>query len=449
MEFYRSLPQNCDLKQHPLLILCVQRSMNYKLLFSGQSIKRDIASPSSASFSSANNNLITTSRIESIDFLRGIVMVIMALDHVRAYLHYDSFLFSPTDLQHTTPALFATRLITHLCAPAFILLAGTSAYFISQSKTLNETSFFLLSRGLWLIVLQLTVIRFAWNFDIALHYNSSNIISTIGFSMIILSMLIHLRLKLIFIFGLVMIIGHNALDKITFENPFLDVIWSFLHTRKSFIFNDNYSFLFVYPIVPWVGVMSLGYCLGSLYTTSISSSERKKRLYQLGISSLAAFLLLRLINVYGDPLPWSHHQHLSTTIMSFFNLEKYPPSMLFLCLTVGISLILLGFLEGRNLEFWKPITLFGKVALFYYVLHILLIHLMAVVAVLYQGYPFHIMIFIGSNNQASPLLKGKFGFSLPQIYALWIFIVIMLYPFCTWWKQFKSNNKSKWWVSYL
>jgi uncharacterized membrane protein len=391
-----------------------------------------------------------TSRVESIDLFRGLVMIIMALDHIRAYLHFDSLMFSPTDLQRTTPALFTTRLITHLCAPAFIFLAGTSAYFISQRKTLKETSFFLITRGLWLVILQVTLIRFTWNFDPKFHFNSSNIISTIGFCMIALAFLIHLRLRAIVVVGLTIVVLHNTLDNITFETGTIaDILWSFLHVRKLYPLSHHYSFLFQYPIIPWVGVMALGFCLGSVYSENHPSKKRKKILLQMGIIGVSAFFVLRLINLYGDPLPWEHYAEISTTIMSFFNVEKYPPSLLYLCLTLGISLIVLGAIEGKNLEPFKRITLFGKVALFYYVVHIAVIHLLALIAVASLGFPWQTMIFIGSSSQASPLLKGKFGFSLTEIYMLWAAIIIFLYPCCLLWFEFKTQNKLKWWVSYV
>jgi uncharacterized membrane protein len=392
----------------------------------------------------------TRSRIESIDLLRGMVMIIMALDHVRDFFHFDNFMFSPTDLQQTTPALFATRLITHLCAPTFIFLAGTSAYFIARRKTVKEASFFLVTRGIWLIVLQLTLIRFAWNFDPAFHYNSSNIISTIGFCMIVLSFLIHLQLRTVLIIGLLMVLGHHALDGISFENGSVwDVTWSFLHVKKLYVLSNDYSFLFLYPIIPWAGVMALGYCLGSLYDQRYTLEKRRRIILQTGVLCLFLFVALRALNVYGDPAPWSYHQQLSVTIMSFFNLEKYPPSLLFLCLTLGISLTVLGTLEGRNLKRWSSITVFGKVPLFYYVLHIVVIHALALVAVVWLGYPWQTMIYTGPMSQVSPLLKGSYGFSLGQVYLLWIFIVVLLYPLCVYWNRVKSRNKLKWWVSYV
>ena len=396
------------------------------------------------------NTLVNTHRVQSVDFLRGFVMIIMALDHVRAYFHYDSLIFSPTDLEQTTPALFATRLITHLCAPTFIFLAGTSAYFIAQRKTLKETSIFLLTRGLWLVLLQVSLIQFAWNFDPAFHFLSSNIISTIGFCMILLSIVIHLPFNVILILGIVMVAGHNTLDNISFESGSIkDVIWSFLHQRNLYALGNDYSFRFLYPIIPWIGVMALGYCLGRLFDQGHTPAKRKATLLTFGTFSLISFFILRSINIYGDPHPWTLQQNASFTILSFFNVEKYPPSLCFLGFTLGIALLLLGFLEGKNLDRWRAVKLYGKVALCYYVLHIYMIHTLALITVSLMGYPWQTMIFIGHHGQAHPMIKGNFGFSLGMTYVIWIGVVALLYPLCLYWNSFKIKNKSKWWVSYV
>jgi uncharacterized membrane protein len=389
-------------------------------------------------------------RIESIDLLRGMVMIIMAIDHVRDYFHFDAFLYSPVDINQTSVGLFITRWITHLCAPTFIFLAGVSTYFVAQKKTQNDTSFFLLTRGIWLVFLQLTIIRFAWNFDPLFHYNSNTIISTIGICMIILSWLIYLRIKTIFFIGIVMVVGHNLLDGISFgEGTLADVLWSFLHVQKSFDLGNGYSFTFLYPIIPWAGVMALGYCFGVLYNSDYTSYTRKAVLSQLGIICLIIFFTLRTSNVYGDPAPWTKQTEISATVMSFFNLQKYPPSMLYLSATLGISLLLLAAMEGKNLKRWRPVTLFGNVALFYYVAHIFLIHLLAVIAAVLTGYSWQAMIFTESPVKGTPLLNGSYGFSLWVVYLVWIVVVILLYPLCRYWNAFKIWNKKKWWVSYL
>ncbi|HYI78061.1 MAG TPA: heparan-alpha-glucosaminide N-acetyltransferase domain-containing protein [Chryseolinea sp.] len=394
-------------------------------------------------------NIKPKSRIESIDLLRGIIMIIMAIDHVRDYFHFDAFLYSPVDISQTSAGLFFTRWITHLCAPTFIFLAGVSAFFIAQRKTRNDTSFFFLSRGIWLVLLQLTLIRFAWNFDPFFHYNSNTIISTIGICMIVLSGLIYLPMKTIFFTGLVMVIGHNLLDGISFEEgTLIDALWSFLHVQKSFDLGNGYVFAVLYPIIPWVGVMALGYCFGILYDRDYSAENRRAMLSQLGIVCLIIFFTLRTSNVYGDPNPWTKQAEIGSTFMSFLNLEKYPPSLLFLSVTLGISLLLLAAMEGKNLSKWKPLTLFGKVALFYYVAHIFLIHLLAMLAATLTGYSWHSMIFPGPPAQGSTLLNG-YGFSLWEVYAVWVLVIFLLYPLCVYWNALKIRNMKKWWVSYI
>jgi uncharacterized membrane protein len=389
-------------------------------------------------------------RVESIDLLRGIVMIIMALDHVRDFFHFDAFLYNPVDITQSSAGLFVTRWITHLCAPTFIFLAGVSACFVAQKKTLRDTSIFLFTRGIWLVLLQLTIIRFAWNFDPLFHYNSNTIISTIGFCMIILSGLIYFPVKTIFVLALVMVVGHNLLDGVAFkEGTWADVFWSFLHVQKSFDLGDGYTFTFLYPTIPWVGVMALGYCFGVLYQGYYTSKERKEVLLELGIFCIIIFATLRVSNLYGDPVPWTKQNEIGATLMSFFNLQKYPPSMLYLCITLGISFLLLYAMEGKNLTRWKPVTLAGNVALFYYVAHIFLIHLLAVVAAVSTGYSWKSMIFTEAPAKGNPLLNGNYGFSLWGVYIVWIIVVVLLYPLCVYWNSFKIRNKKKWWVSYL
>jgi uncharacterized membrane protein len=390
----------------------------------------------------------TSNRIASIDLLRGIVMIIMALDHVRDFFHAGAFSFSLTD--NTSTSLFITRWITHLCAPTFILLAGTSAYFVAQRKTLKETSVFLITRGIWLIILQFTLIRFGWNLDPLFRYNSNTIISVIGICMIAMAGLIHLRFNAILIIGIVLVAGHNLLDSVSFpDGTFADVLWSFLHVPKTYYLNNNYIFFFYYPVLPWIGVIALGYCLGRLYDATYTSERRKRILLLLSGLGLFVFLVLRIINVYGDPVPWSKQPELANTLISFFNLEKYPPSLLFLCATLWISMLLLALMEGKDLKRWRSITLFGNTALFYYVTHIYLIHLLAVGAVILSGFSWRTMIFLGQTSKGSPELQENYGFGLDKVYLIWIVIVILLYPLCVWWNNLKSRNKGKWWVSYV
>jgi uncharacterized membrane protein len=389
------------------------------------------------------------SRIESIDLLRGIVMIIMAIDHIRDYFHYDAYFFSPTDIKQTTTVIFFTRWITHLCAPAFIFLAGISAYFIRQQKSKKETTLFLLTRGFWLIVLQFTVIRFAWSFDPLFHYNAHAIISDIGLCMMLLAALIYLPWNAILVVSLMMIVGHNMLDGVSFSSGTAAVIWSLLHVNTYYDFGNGYSFEIFYPIIPWIGIMALGYCLGRLFDREYSSDYRKMFLLRTGIVSLVLLLLLRYSNFYGDPLPWSIQTEWSKTLLSFLNFRKYPPSLFYAGVMLGISLILLGMMEGKNLNRWKPVILFGKVALFYYVIHILVIHIFAMITAVLSGLPWQTMIFTGPIKDGSILLKGKFGFSIGYVYVVWIAVILFLYPVCVYWNDFKIRHKGKWWVSYV
>jgi uncharacterized membrane protein len=389
-------------------------------------------------------------RVESIDLLRGIVMIIMVIDHVRDFFHFDAFLYSPVDISHTSPGLFITRWITHLCAPTFIFLAGVSTYFVAQKKSVSDTSFFLLTRGIWLVLLQLTLIRFFWNFDPWFHYNSNTIISIIGICMIILSGLIYLPARTIFLIGIVMVVGHNLLDGISFKDGTLaDVVWSFLHVQKTFDIGNGYSFTFLYPVIPWVGVMALGYCFGALYNPDYSTKFRKTVFAQLGVISLLIFFTLRTGNLYGDPIPWSKQADIGSTIMSFFNVQKYPPSLLYLSATLGISLLLLAAMEGKNLKRWRPVILFGNVAMCYYVCHIFIIHALAVLAAVLTGFSWQAMIFPGPLAKGSTTLNGNYGFSLWVVYLVWVTVVGLLYPICVYWNGFKTRNKKKWWISYV
>jgi uncharacterized membrane protein len=205
----------------------------------------------------------------------------------------------------------------------------------------------------------------------------------------------------------------------------------------------------LYPLIPWIAVMALGFCLGKLYDPHYPGQERKQLLIKIGLISLVVFFVLRSVNIYGDPQQWTYHASSITTVMDFFNVTKYPPSLLFLCLTLGAVILTLGLLEGKKPVFGEAIIVFGKVPLFYYVIHIFAIHLLALLAAVSMGHSWQTMIFIGSSSQPSPLLKGKFGFTLIQVYLLWISIIFLIYPLCKYWNNLKITNRHKWWVSYV
>lgn len=378
--------------------------------------------------------------------LRGLVMVIMALDHVRDYFNYDAFLFDPTDLTKTTSALFITRFLTHFCATVFVFLAGTSAFFVGQRRDKKSLSVWLLKRGLWLVIVEFTIIKLAWFFKLDYSVLLFMVIWILGLSMIFLAGFIHLPKKLMILISVLVIVGHNAFDAFTPQGPIISDLWTFLHVQ-NIINIDNIDLFVAYPIIPWVFVMPLGYYFGELYKPTVKSSFRIKRLWQLGIGITLAFFVLRFLNIYGDPYAWSTQKSFSFTVMSFFNLTKYPPSLLYLLITLGPSIIFLALAEKWRGSFFDKLITIGRVPMFFYIIHIYIIHLLALIAAVLTGFKASDMVIdVWVNMQ--PELKG-YGFSLWVVYLVWILLILALYPVCSWFNRYKSNNRDKWWLSYL
>lgn len=391
---------------------------------------------------------LKTNRIESIDILRGLVMVIMALDHVRDYFLYGSFFRDPTNIETTTPILFFTRFITHFCAPIFVFLAGTSAFLYGSKKTKKDLFKFLFTRGIWLIFLEVFVNSLIWTFDLTWSLTIFQVIWAIGFSMVCLSFIIFLPKKLIVILGIILIAGHNLLDGIVLNgNGFQSVIWYLLHQDNMLVYSSNFIVILHYPVIPWIGVMTLGYCFGQLYHKDFSEKIRKKWLLILGLSSIAIFLVLRIINVYGDLVPWSIQDNETKTILSFFNVTKYPPSFLYLCITLGPAFLFLYAVENIKNKFTDFFLVYGRVPLFYYFLHVLVIHVIAIIGILIFGGNWRDMILTAENFSNENL--STYGYSLLVVYIVWIGVVLLLYPFCKKYMIYKANNKDKWYLSYL
>lgn len=372
-------------------------------------------------------------RIVSIDVLRGIVMVIMALDHVRDF--FTNVRFDPSDLTRTTPALFFTRWITHFCAPTFVFLAGTGAFFYGVKNNKAQLSRFLWTRGLLLVVLEHTLVQ--WAFSLNFNYNLIlfEVIWAIGISMIVLAALVYLPLQWIAIIGIAMIVGHNALDGITPDSfGSLGWLWSVLHVQSFKQLSPSHSLLIAYPLIPWIGVMAAGYAFGNIYL--LVPERRRKILWQLGLGSIAAFLLIRGIDVYGDPRPWASQKSGLYTFFSFFNTTKYPPSLSFLLMTLGPAITLLAIMEkgiGKTGPFFR---VYGKVPLFYFIVHLFIIHLLSVVAGVLQGFPVkNFFQFVGFFPQ-------EYGFDLWAVYLWWIGIVLLLYPLCKWYGNLKSKSNN-------
>jgi uncharacterized membrane protein len=390
---------------------------------------------------------IKTNRIESIDVLRGLVMIIMALDHTRDYFHYSAFLGDPTNMETTTPFLFFTRFITNFCAPVFVFLAGTSAFLYGTNKSKPELSKFLLTRGLWLILLEITLNNLLWTFDLTHEILIFQVIWAIGFSMVCLSFLIYLPKKALLSIGIILVAGHNLLDGIVFEGTsFKSVIWYLLHQQQRLPLYPFKLAVFHYPVIPWIGLMILGYCFGTFYTKKFEVSIRKKWLLILGISSIALFFILRGINVYGNLLPWSVQKNTTFTILSFFNVTKYPPSLAYLLITMGPSLLFLYAIENYKNRATNFLLVFGRVPLYFYFVHVFVIHAFAIIGILIFGGNWHDLIGKGSGWSSNLV---NYGYSLFIVYVVWMSIVILLYPSCKKYMIYKANNKDKWWLSYL
>ncbi|RYC52464.1 DUF1624 domain-containing protein [Flagellimonas olearia] len=385
-------------------------------------------------------------RIKSIDMLRGLVMVIMALDHVRDYFHFDAYFFDPTDMSQTNVPLFWTRFVTHFCAPVFVFLAGTSAFFVGQRITKKALSTWLLKRGLWLLIAEFTIIKLAWMFKLDYSTILLQVIWVLGISMVCLAGFIHLPRKLMIALSLIAVFGHNLLDSVAPTDPVTSGIWTLLH-----VFNllDLGSFqLFVgYPMIPWIFVMPLGYYFGGLYLPSFDAKLRIKRLFQMGAGMVLVFFALRAFNTYGDPNLWADQDSIGLTIASFFNVTKYPPSLLYLLITLGPSLIFLGLVENWQNYWTEKLVVIGRVPMFFYILHIYAIHVLAVFAAILTGFNFSDMV-IDLWVTLQPQLRG-YGFSLWVVYLIWILLTLALYPICSWYNDYKTTHREKWWLTYL
>lgn len=399
--------------------------------------------------------VIGASRLNSVDLLRGLVMAIMALDHVRDY--FTHLQFQPEDMRFTYPALFYTRFITHFCAPCFFFLAGTGAYL--SRKEGAELSNFLWKRGLWLIILEFTVIAFAWTFTIA-PFLGMIVIWALGASMIFLAAMVRLPLRWVAGISIAMIIAHNAFDTVTpVAFGKMGWLWLILH-RQGFIPLGNQAGIFVaYPLVPWIGVMGAGYAFGAIM--KMEAAKRRRTLLMLGGAMTLAFVVLRATNIYGhQPYPQAlpsealfHAQPtLSMTIMDLLDTQKYPPSLQYLLMTLGPSIMLLAWFEKIDLRkgfgrlFWDKVLVFGRVPMFYYICHLYLIHLMAIATVLAFHQPGLGWLTHGAFFGGNP--PAGYGHNLPYIYLMWITAVVILYFPCRWYAGVKARRKD-WWLSYI
>ena len=419
-------------------------------------------------------------RIDSIDLLRGIVMVVMMLDHTRDFMHSAAFQFDPTDLTQTNLALFFTRWITHYCAPIFVFLAGTGAYLqFARGKSRKDLSRFLITRGLWLIVLEFTLVRLGATFSVDYRFlGMMQVIWVIGVSMIVLAALIHLSLRVIAGFGVIMIALHNLLDRYRVEGwhgpgsavpSYSAKLFIILHQPFEpfpIVGWPSPAVFVLYPLIPWIGVMAAGYAFGVIYQWD--TARRRRLLLRLGAVTTVLFIVVRATNLYGDPSPWSRQSTIGFTVLSFLNTTKYPPSLLFLLMTLGPAFLALGWFETSEsaarstavADNPKPsftvgllprrgirnfFVTFGRVPLFFYLLQWPTAHIIAVLLHLAAGKPWRWMF--GSLIGVEPPPPGV-GFNLAVVYTCWVVGVLLLYPLCKWFAGVKARRRD-WWLSYL
>jgi uncharacterized membrane protein len=385
-------------------------------------------------------------RIESVDLLRGIIMVIMALDHTRDFFHIGAFTGDPLDPATTTPVLYATRWITHFCAPIFVFLAGTSAWFQSKRKTVKELSSFLLSRGLWIIIVEVVVMTLILTANYRYDVFILQVLWAIGISMVVLGFMVRLPFKAILVTGLVIVVGHNLLDFAEAGRESVPFWWGLLHQQTFIPISETRGIFVFYPFLPWTGLMLLGYCFGSVFT-NYDSQARNKMLMRAGIGLIASFFILRAVNIYGDPRPWSSQSDWVKTIMSFMNVAKYPPSLLYICATIGPAMIFLALAENVRGKLAGFFLVIGRVPMFYYIVHFFILSVIGFALYFLKGHTWE-----EGMSREGPfkfIVPGE-GFNLLTVYMIWIGLVLfILYPLCRWYDKYKREHPEKKWLSYL
>jgi len=390
-------------------------------------------------------------RIQSVDALRGAIMMLMAIDHIRDYIARSAMQFLPTDLSRTTAAIFFTRWITHFCAPVFILTAGLGAFlWMNRGKhSKSELSRYLITRGAWLIFLEITVLRFILLSQISFRTNPVllMILWAIGLSMIALAALIYLPMRVLAGLSIAIIALHNLFDGVSSERFGRAAwLWDILHQQGAFTF-VGISFQTAYPVLPWIGVMAAGYCLGTLFLWD--AKRRRRYLLRLGLALIAAFIMLRGVNIYGDPAPWIHQPTALFTVLSFLNTTKYPPSLEFLLMTLGPAIVAMAWLERFHFSFTNPLIVFGRVPFFYYAGHLLVAHLITI-ALNLARYGRTSFLFLAPPSMGSPseLFPPDYGFPLWTVYVVWVGVLLLLYPACLWFARLKQRHHNSW-LTYL
>lgn len=371
-------------------------------------------------------------RIAAIDVMRGLVIVLMLLDHVREAIYLHKQVGDPMDVDATEPQLFLTRLTAHLCAPTFVFLTGLGAWLYANPPGLPARSprEFLLKRGLMLILLELTVVNFSWTGDIPPHTLWLQVIWAIGISMVVLALLSGLPRWLLATIGFVIVFGHNLLTPISFPpgHP-LYGLWTILHERAFLVADGALRVKVTYPVLPWIGVILLGYAAGPLYSKAVDGLRRMNLLVWLGLGCLALLVVLRGFNIYGETLPWVTGADFTHTVMSFFNFTKYPPSLDFLLFTLGIAFLLMASFERIDNGLTRALAVFGAAPLLFYVVHLYLLMFLQRLAVATVG----------------PTHGARFG--VDDFYWVWIgafVLAVALYFPTRAFARYKRTSKQAW-----
>ncbi len=396
----------------------------------------------------AEAQTLVKNRIRSIDILRGAIMLIMALDHVRDFFHLAGPFSDPTDMATTTPLLFFTRWITHFCAPTFVFLSGVSAFLAGIKRTKGQLSAFLIKRGLWLILVEVVILTFAFSLNPFYNFFVLQVLWAIGFSMVVLGIVVWAPLRVIAVIGALIFLGHDILDYLQLPKAGIDnVLLRLFFTAKGTVLplgNNHFAFD-LYALFPWAGVMMLGYVFGALYKPTFDPQKRKTILLYTGIGVIAFFLIFRFFNIYGDPAPWATQRNDVFTVLSFFNVSKYPPSLMYSCMTIGTSLIILSQIENIQNRFTSLLIVYGNVPFFYYILHFYLIRTFSIILFFASGYKTSQIV---TPNAPFLFRPPTFGYNLGGVYLLWLIIIGILYFPCRWFSKYKKTHH-QWWLSYL
>ena len=389
---------------------------------------------------------LSSKRILSIDILRGIVMIIMALDHTRDFFHIEAMTGNPLDPQTTIGVLFFTRWITHFCAPIFVFLSGLSAFLSAKNKTPAQASTFLFKRGLWLILVEILIISLGLTFNPFYNFVILQVIWVIGWSMIFLSLFSRISFKTVLIIGLALVFGHNIFNLFpppSNEGMALLLKVSFTAFGTVVPLDNNHLIGVFYAILPWTGIMFIGYGIGAWYKKGFQEEKRKRNLIIAGSLTIFLFFLLRFINLYGDPSPRKDYHDFLKNLLSFFNVSKYPPSLQYTAMTLGPAMLFLAFTEKMNNWFSRITSVYGAVPFFYYILHFYLLHSILILAFFATGFTITQIVQVPFWFR-----PNDFGFNLIVVYLIWIAVVAALYKPCKWFKSYKQTHR-QWWLRYV